>query len=285
MEADSLLPWLFTAKIGLYVSSLLAAGIGLHAALSIIERKQRSSALRFAGIAALIAVAFAVAKLAIVNAQLGGSLSAALDTTTFNWTWRSQAATTTALATGAGMLVGAWFGRVPFLAGIGAVAIAASFALTGHAQALDNPGLVPLLIGTHVLIAAFWFCAPVTLWPTISLSDEGLDARLRRFSVVAVVAVPLLFGLGLVLTWVLAGGLPAIVTTTYGQLLLFKLGVASIVLALGAVNKILISRTMTEDASRGRRMLSITLGVDTALFVVALALVGLATTFTGPPEA
>lgn len=284
METNPLLPWLFAAKIGLYVSSLLAAGIGLHAALSIIERDRRQSALRFAGIAALLAVALGGAKLAIVNAQLGGSLSAAFDPTNFDWTWRSQASTMAVLAAGAGMLVVAWIGRAPALAIIGALGIAASFALTGHAQALERPGIVPMMVGAHVLIATFWFGAPVSLWPVTSLSDEDLDARLRRFSAIATLAVPMLFGLGLVLAWVLAGGIQALVTTTYGQLLLAKLGVASVILALGAANKIVVSREMAANPLRGRKLLEITLTVDAVMFLSALALVGLATTVTGPAD-
>ncbi len=282
MEANPLLPWLLAAKIGLYVSSLLAAGIGLHAALPIIERQRRQSAFRFAGIAALIAVAFVAAKLAVVNAQLGGSWSTAFDLTTFDWTWRTQASTMTVLTLGAGLLVGAWLGRAPALAIAGALGVSASFALTGHAQALDDPGIAPLLVGVHVLIAAFWIGAPVSLWPAASLSDDVLGARLRRFSAVAVVAVPALFGVGLALAVILAGSAQALVTTIYGQILLAKLSVACVILALGAVNKIVVSRAMATTPRRGRQLLAITLTVDAVLFFSALALVGLATTAAGP---
>ena len=48
MEADPLAPALLAVKLGLYVSALLAAGLGLHASMQIVERGDRARALRSA---------------------------------------------------------------------------------------------------------------------------------------------------------------------------------------------------------------------------------------------
>ncbi len=284
MEANALLPWLFVIKMGLYSSALVAAGVGLHAALAIVEQDQHQRALRTAGLAALAGVGFAFAKFVVLNAQLGGSLNAAFDTSTVGWTWRAQSSSVVALVAGTGGLIAAWVLRAPALAFVGAVGVSASFALTGHTQALEPPGIVPLLVAVHVLIAAYWLAAPITLWPTPSLTDEELRVRLRRFSAIAVYAIPLLFGLGLYLAWQLAGSTQAVLATEYGRLLLAKLGIATVALVVGAANKVVVTRTLTQDSIRGRKMLQATLTLDIVLFVAALMIVGYVTTFTGPTE-
>ncbi|MDP1907536.1 MAG: hypothetical protein Q8K85_04485, partial [Hyphomicrobium sp.] len=126
MEADALLPWVFAIKMGFYSSALFAAGIGLHAAISIIEPENRQSVLRTAAIAALISAGFFAAKLLILNAQLGGSLGATFDTTTMGWTWRAQSASALAAFAGAAALVAAWISRTSAFALLGAVCISGS---------------------------------------------------------------------------------------------------------------------------------------------------------------
>ena len=60
------------------------------------------------------------------------------------------------------------------------------------------------------------------------------------------------------------------------------LAVALVVLALGAVNKQIVSRWLATDPPQGRRLLRLTLGADAAVFLTALALVSWASTVSGP---
>lgn len=189
-----------------------------------------------------------------------------------------------AMMGGASALALSFFFAPRILMGLGALAIAASFALTGHSQALEPPGLAPWALAAHALIAAFWFAAPITLWPKADLTDEVLLERNRRFSVLAVAFIPILFALGLWLLWRLAGGVEAAVSSLYGQLLIAKLSAASAALGLGAFNKFAVTAALQSSPERGRVMLARTLTLDAVLFVIALGLVGWATTMTGPPE-
>lgn len=284
MGAEALLALLFVVKIGLYVSALVAGGASLHAALGIVEEPQRGPMISLAGIAAVLAIAFAGARLLIINAQLGAGLGDAFNAANFAWTWAMQGPAALALASGA---IAVWFCLVlksRLLMMAGAVGIAASFALTGHGQALETPGAAPWAIGVHVLIAAFWFAAPISLWPSASLDDSAIGKRMERFGAWAVAAIPILFVLGVWLIWRLAGGVAAALTSSYGQLLLAKLVAASIALALGAFNKIYVSQAIRTAPMRGRRLLARTLSLDAALFATAIALVAWATTMTGPPD-
>lgn len=283
MEADPLAPWLLAVKLGLYASALLAAGLGLHASLHIVERPGQMRALRSAAFLGGAALVFAVLRLMIANVQLGGALGSILDPATLSWTWPTLAPSSIAFALGAGLLLAAWPSQRSALAGLASIALAAGFALTGHTQALEQPGLAPWAAGLHVLIAAFWIAAPITLWPSAYLSDQTVMTRSERFSRLALFIVPVLFAIGLWLALLLAGNINALVSSAYGQLLMAKLAVAGAALGLGAYNKQIVTRKLRQSPADGRRALTATLGVDTLLFASALILVGVATTMTGPP--
>lgn len=283
METDPLAPWLLAVKLGLYVSALLAAGLGLHASLQIVERADRRRSLRSAALLGGAALVFAMLRLAIATVQLGGSLHSIFDPATLSWTWPTLAPSSIALSLGAGLLCVAWLSERSVFAGLASITLAAGFALTGHTQALEQPGLAPWAAGLHVLIAAFWIAAPITLWPSASLSDQTVLTRSERFSRLALFIVPVLFAIGVWLAVLLAGSVNALLSSAYGQLLTAKLVVAGAALGLGAYNKQIVTRRLRQTPTDGRRALTTTLSVDAILFASALILVGLATTFTGPP--
>jgi putative copper resistance protein D len=284
LEADPLIPWLLATKLGLYASSLLAAGVGLHAALGIVEQDTRWSALRIAAWVAGVALVFSFIRAALVNAQLGGGIGALLDFETFVWTWQALSLSIAAAFGGAlGVVIG-WVLRRPWIAAIGSIWFAASFALTGHSAALPMPGIAPWIVSLHVLIASFWFSAPLTLWPRREMVDATLARRLERFSAIAVWAIPILFLLGVWLMWILAGSVAAVFSTTYGQLLVAKFSVSLIALGLGAFNKLRLTRAIANGRPGGRSALKRTLLAELTIFVIALLLVGIATTVAGPTE-
>jgi len=283
MEADPLAPWLLAVKLGLYASALLAAGLGLHVSTQIVERAGQMRPLRSAVFLGGAALVFAMLRLMIANIQLGGSLNSIFDPATLAWTWPTLAPSSIALLFGAGLLLAAWLSQQPVLAGLASIALAAGFALTGHTQALEQPGLAPWAAGLHVLIAAFWIAAPITLWPRASLSDETVLTRSESFSRLALFIVPLLFVVGLWLAVILAGSVNALLSSSYGLLLTAKVVVAGAALALGAFNKKIVTGKLREASADGRRALTATLSFDAILFASALILVGIATTITGPP--
>ena len=284
MEADPLAPLLLAVKLGLYASALLAAGLGLHAGLGIVERAAHPRISRWAAISGAAAIAFAAFRLAVANAQLGGTIGSIFDSATLAWTWPNLGPSTVSFAVGGGALIFAALLRSVPLAALSSIPLAAGFALTGHTQALEPPGLAPWAVGMHMLIAAFWVAAPITLWPSAELSDATVTARAEQFSRFALFMIPVLFALGLWLAIRLAGSANALISSLYGQLLLAKLAGATAALALGAYNKQIVTRLLREAPRRGRRSLSVTLSVDALLFAAVLILVGVATTFTGPPS-
>ena len=283
MEPDSLTFWLLGIKLVLYASSLIAAGISLHLGVGIIEAEGRRRVALLVSAAAFSAIVLTTARLFIINAQLGDGISAALDFENFAWTWRAQGAFSIALLAGSVAIILALSFKLPWLGIAGSLALALSYGLTGHSQALDPPGLTPWSVALHVLIAAFWFAAPFSLWPSKGISDGALLARLERFSKIALIAIPVLFALGVWLALRLSGGVTQLTTSAYGQALLIKLTVAGIALGLGGVNKFMTTPIVAKDPARGRRLLKRSLSIEALAFVAAILLVGWATTVSGPP--
>lgn len=268
----------FASKLLLYGAALGAIGAGMHRGIGLISSRRLSVAL-----AGAVAAAAAL-RLVIVNAEMGGGLGAALSTDTFAWTWGSLGPQATAFLAGAGLLLAGALAGSRILAAVAAIAIAAGFGLAGHSAGLEEPGIAPAVVGLHVLIAGFWFFAPVSLWPRADLSENEVTRRTRTFSRVAVALVPVLFLSGVWLLWRIGGGVDGVLASLYGRLLLGKLGVAAAILGLGALNMTVVTKRLAAAPASGRKALRATLGADAVLFFGVLLLIASATSFTGPNE-
>ncbi|HWA23722.1 MAG TPA: CopD family protein [Caulobacterales bacterium] len=281
MSPDALTPWLLADKLALYVSALLAIGFGALTALGVIESAARKPFLAAALLSAAVALLLGLSRLTLTSAELGDAFASA----NLALVWQTQSGALLALGLGVALfcLAYLWPGRL--LSAGAALAVAVSFALTGHAQGVPAPLLTPIAVAAHVACAGFWLAAPLAIWPSARISDETLFARVRGFSGFALAVVPMLFGLGIALALRLAGDVHALLTSFYGQLLIAKLAAASGALGLGAYNKLVVTHALSAEPARGRVMLRFALVADIVLFAAALILVGWATTLTGPPEA
>ena len=264
------------AKLALYIGALLGIGLSLHRLLGVSDKVN--------GIipAAIIVMVACAVKLLISNAQLSGSLGGALSPDTFGWVWQASGNQAICFIVGAITLMVGAIAQWRAILAIGAIMTGAAFALSGHTQSLETPGLMPWFVTLHVLIAAYWITAPISLSPKRQSDDGKLLVSTKRFSQFAIWLIPLLFISGIVLLWKLAGGFTPIFNTLYGRLLLFKLIAALLLLGLGALNKLKVARQLEDNIATGRASLTKTLNAETALFVGVLILITLATTITGP---
>ena len=280
---DALSLALFADRIGLNVAALLTVGFALHAAFGVVERDtfgRLRSLVLLAGAGVLV---FAGLRLLILNAQMGDG-TVLFDPELFPLSWMALGPSTAALSVGAIAGVAGVFAGSRILAGIGAASLAAGFGLTGHSQGLADPGLAPMAVATHAFIAGFWVVAPITLYPAARLDDAVLLARLKRFSVIAMAAIPLLVLLGVWLAFVLSGGVAPLLGSIYCWLLLAKLAVGLIAMAMGALNKQVVTTRIEQDPAKGRRWLRLTLDFEAILFASAILAVSAATTIGGPGE-
>lgn len=283
MTGDGLSLFQFADRIGLNLFALLTIGFALHAASGVVKREAfKSLRLRIA-FASLGLGVFAAIRLGVLIAQMGDG-SNPFDAELLPLAWMALGDATLLVVLGALAAVGGvWFGSRA-IAALGAIMVSVAFGLTGHSQGLSDPGLAPTIVAVHVFIAGFWIAAPLSLYPSRALPDTQLLARLGRFSSIATAAIPIMVGLGVWLAWILTGGAEKLFGTTYGLLLLAKLGVGAVAMGLGALNKQIITAKVAADPFAGRRWLRMTLLVEAALFLTAIVAVSAATTIGGPAE-
>lgn len=258
------------------VTLLVAVGLCVHGALGLHAR------VRAAVWLGVLLCVLAVLRLVSVHGSLVGGFGDAFHSVPFEWTWDAYrgwfwltVAGGVSLALVSGIPAG-WPLWVP------ALMLATTPALSGHVAASDGSLEGRLGITIHVLVAGFWFLAPLVLWPRQGSSDEDLANRAGRFGRFAIALVPALFVTGLALTWRLAGGPGVALSSLYGQLLVGKLALACVLLAIGGFNHLHVSVRLRASPDVGRALLRRTLGVDAVLFLMVALLISLATTITGP---
>src|SRR5256712_341371 len=121
----------------------------------------------------------------------------------------------------------------------GALALAMSAAWTSHAAARLGPrGLLLTLDGLHQVAAAAWIGGLGHL--VLTALGRGVHAwpalLLKRFSALALTAVAVLVVAGLALTLSYVGGVHALLGTSYGMMVLSKVGILAGLLTLGGMN-------------------------------------------------
>jgi copper transport protein len=273
--AGVLARWLF------YATALGAVGLALFVQVVRPPEPVRSRTSRFLpwlAVAGLAAVAF---RLGVAGLELAGLGPAALATMA---PWKVAAGTTLGRAAAMAcfglallILAGRGGGRLRWS---GAVAVAASFALTGHAASAEPRWLAAPALAVHALAGAFWLGSLLPLLSCLRLPPEEASATLRRFSAAAAVAVGALVLAGAWLAWLQLGGrLAPLWETAYGVRLAGKLLLVAGLLALAAANRFVLTPRLALGGAR--RWLGRTLVADIGLGLAVLAVT--ATFPLGPP--
>ena len=234
------------------------------------------------GCAAAVVMATAVLAIGLQGGLLSGAPFAAFADAD---TWalglsatRSQQSL--ALLVASGLIVGSLGARrTAWTAGLiiaGALTATGSFVLSGHmATATPRWAMVPALF-FHVTVAAFWIGS---LLPLLILAGRGQGEAtilLRRFSAIAVVAVPLLIAAGIFMAsaWIATPG--ALAASPYGRLLTIKAGLVAVLLGLAAVNRFHLMRQLgrrpAEVLARLRRTIAAEIVVGMAVVVATVLL-------------
>lgn len=130
----------------------------------------------------------------------------------------------------------------PAAVAVGGAAVAlGSLVLVGHSRTFGPSWLVLAADALHVAAGAVWLGGVIGLALTLTGSagvDPARSARtVARFSTLGAWLVLALALTGAVLGWRIVGTLAALVTTTYGQTLLVKVGVALGIVAIAAWNR------------------------------------------------
>jgi copper resistance protein D len=168
-----------------------------------------------------------------------------------------------------------------------AVALVGSLAWAGHAA--GTPGFTGELHvindALHLVAVGGWVGALLPLALLFTAARRGADPALqsttcevtRRFSTLGVVSVCIIFATGLVNTCVLAGSVPALLETEYGELLLVKIALFTAMVCIAAVNRLRLSpRLAPANAAHSNavRQLQRNTLIEAAFGLIILGIVG-----------
>ena len=204
--------------------------------------------------------------------------------TIWGWGWSLQVVG--AIVAGLGFLAlrGARSWGWP-LVGLGALALAITPALSGHAA--SAPRLIPIAVAAdtlHVIGAGGWlgsllFVLVIGIPAAMALDDgyrgPAVAKLVNAFSPTALLFAGLAGATGVFAAWVHLEELPNLWGTTYGRVLLLKLGVLSVVAGTGAYNWLRVRPALggPEGAARIRRSSTIELVVGVLVLLVTAVLV------------
>jgi putative copper export protein/mono/diheme cytochrome c family protein len=242
----------------------------------------------FSGVAWLFLEAALMSGQPISEVTHGDAVWLVLNGTGFGrlWMWRLGIAAAlcalmvaqTATARGRRSPKGAWLALA--LAG----AYLASLALVGHAA--DGRGAERIQRITtdvvHLLAAGAWLGALpglAVLLASARLTPSAASLRLaaraaRRFSRLGIVSVGALILSGLGNAWYLVGDIPALLGTSYGQLLVTKILLFATMVALAATNRWRLTPRLEDRDGLALRLLARNAALEIVAGVAVVAIVG-----------
>lgn len=269
---------------GLHVAAMLSACGGIVAILAIarpvLTREGAGAAGRGRAIAALVTASL-LAALVTCGLWLGAITASVAGARTPGDVW--AALPVVALHTQAGHLL---LGRAalllaalvltparPWRAGAAVLAALLLQPLIGHAGALGSVWLIGAEM-LHLAAAGAWLGGLVPLLMLVATLPAAAARRAAdRFTPIGLSAVVVIAGTGIAQASVLIGGLHGLVATGYGRVALVKIGLFAVLLALAALNRLLLIGRL----GRGRGALLASLALETALgLCVVLAAAALA---------
>ena len=167
---------------------------------------------------------------------------------------------------------------------IGAFMVALSFTLVGHGTELAI-WLNGLLI-LHILAVSYWIGG---LWP-LHLLAKTIDTRLmagqlaHRFSKQAVYIVPVLIVAGVILAAMLLGSFQALLGSLYGWVLIGKISAVCLLLALGALNKLILVPSLRKADGQAAKHLRLSIRFEGVIFFIILVITASLTSAITPPR-
>jgi copper transport protein len=241
-------------------------------------------------IAGILAGAGGLAALIAVGLQGGLLLGGPVSSLANAATWRiglTSGFGTTAVVAFAGLAcvtAGLWLNRQTILRPlvyVGAAVALASFALSGHIVTAGPRWItIPVLLA-HTTAVAFWVGSLLPLHQAIALSGAKAAPVVQRFSRTAVIAVAALVIAGLIIVVLQVQSLRGLVTTTYGLILLAKLGLVAGLLGLAVFNKLRLTPALAGGDPGAATALRRTIAAEVVL--AAAILVATAALGTTPP--
>jgi copper resistance protein D len=235
---------------------------------------------------AVLAVAAGAAQIMLTAASMSGGAAGMHDSSLIGMVRQAGAGRPNAIRAIGILLaaIGVRPQRPPSWALLGAAMAATSFAWTGHAHSL-GPHVYPvLLLGVHLLAAAFWLGALVPLGLVARDGDLAkIGAASARFGALAVFVVIGMVAAGATLLWMLLGGFGDLPGSAYGRFAALKLVLVAGLLCLAAFNKLRLTPRLLHGDAGAVRSLRTSIRFELLFGALILTVTAALTTLAGPP--
>lgn len=286
-SADALTWTSILVKALTYATTLLAAGSALvRVSLRSLGADERATLARTVVVSALAAGVLSALRLPVrAGFLMGGDLAGATDPMLLGIVAESPLGTSVVLRLVGLTLVLAVLlpGRIAaWVAVLGAVLVAVSFALRGHA--LEEPRLLlGALVTLHILGLAFWVGAFAPLARAARYrSPRAAGVLAHEFGAKALWVVGMLVGAGAITLVLLGAASPAALATPYGQMFALKLTLFAGVLTLAALNRLRLTPALLEARPAAGERLRRSILLEAALVALILITTSALTTVTAP---
>lgn len=149
-----------------------------------------------------------------------------------------------------------------------------TYSSVGHTYAQHPAQLWVAVDAIHLTAISLWiggllmFAFGSTVW----LTDPDSEGVVRRFSIMATIAVPVIVATGVAQTLKLAGNLDDVTSTSWGRTLLVKVAVVTVLIAIGGVSQWLLRN---DGPSALKRNVLVEALIGIAVIGLAAALVAL----------
>ena len=201
------------------------------------------------------------------------------------------------------ILLGIWFtmdrrrthskkNQIPML--VASLALIATTSMIGHGAASGEIGAL-VLDYIHNLVAAIWIGGIIyfvfILLPAFSLLKESSREKMSlmlipRFSIAFTISIGIVIITGPILMWFIESDVKLITESVYGQLIILKIAIASIMIGLGGFVQLKIQKNAEKHFPSGKitvyNKLKKSLKVDVMLGIIILGIVALLTNGTLP---
>jgi copper transport protein len=146
-----------------------------------------------------------------------------------------------------------------------------TFSGAGHPSVEANPAIWIGVDAVHLGFIVLWMgsLAMLAVGGRVWLRDQSHAGAVRRFSMMATVAVPLIVLTGIAQTWRIGGGISTLTDTSWGRLLLIKSTVVVLLVTIGGASRWLLHndgpgalrRTVVTEAMFGIAVLGLAAGL------------------------
>ncbi|QSB14696.1 copper resistance protein CopC [Natronosporangium hydrolyticum] len=173
----------------------------------------------------------------------------------------------------AGLGIVSWAGPLAVAGGVGALG---SFLFAGHTYTAEPRALIWASNLSHTAAAAVWLGGLVLLGLVLHLrrraggEASGGAAMVARFSTLAAASVLVVTVGGIALGWAEIRTLSGLTGTSYGWLLLAKVGLVAAVVALGGYNRRWLVPAVRQGGQQAWQRLTRTVRVEAAVILVGV---------------